>query len=75
VELAAAVRGFQVAVVNDVVFHHEVTLGVVSALQKHQDRLLVSWAAVSPCAGAGAAVGAAALGAAEACPMHSPVLH
>lgn len=34
-------RGFQIAVVNDVSFHHEVTLGVVHALQAHRDRLKV----------------------------------
>jgi hypothetical protein len=45
-EVAAAVEGFQIAVVNDVVFHHEVTLGVVAALQKHRERLQVSGGAL-----------------------------
>lgn len=33
--------GLRIALVNDVEFHHEVTLGLMAALQKHRERLTV----------------------------------
>jgi hypothetical protein len=39
----------RIALVNDVEFHHEVTLGLMAALQKHRERLTVGgwgWQAV-----------------------------
>jgi hypothetical protein len=41
VDVAAAVGQLRIALVNDVEFHHEVTLGLMAALQKHKERLTV----------------------------------
>uniref|UniRef100_A0A383VH99 Uncharacterized protein n=1 Tax=Tetradesmus obliquus TaxID=3088 RepID=A0A383VH99_TETOB len=41
IDVAAAVGGLRIALVNDVEFHHEVTLGLMAALQKHRERLTV----------------------------------
>jgi hypothetical protein len=47
VDVAAAVGQLRIALVNDVEFHHEVTLGLMAALQKHRERLTVSCCAAA----------------------------